>query len=290
MVRLLARFSRSRARLHSIAIRSRPPPGTRRSIRLLTEGLTSTPSLRGRLCMKTARKTAISMALKAFVFDFNGVIVNDEPLHCRAFQEVLRGDDLELSAEEYFETFMPYDDYNFFVQFFRSRGVAADESRIHVLMKRKSEHYFELVTADTPVIQATVDFIRGLPRRMPAVIASGAAKAEIEFLLGRIGLRDRFEDVIAAGDVAHSKPHPEAFLKAFGILSDRVPQLRPADVAVFEDSYRGVTSAVSTGMHCIALTTSYPAEKLAGAHLVLASLDGWTVEKLEAALDRQSTG
>ncbi len=118
---------------------------------------------------------------------------------------------------------------------------------------------------------------------MPVVIASGAAKAEIESLLERTGLRDRFEDVIAAGDVAHSKPHPEAFLKAFRILADRIPQLQPADVAVFEDSYRGVAAALSTGMRCIALTTSYPAEKLAAANLVLSSLAGWTVDRLDAA-------
>ncbi len=105
------------------------------------------------------------MALKAFVFDFNGVIVNDEPLHCRAFQEVLRAEDFELSAEEYFESFMPFDDYNFFVHFFGSRGVTADESKIRVLMKRKSEHYFQLVTADTPVIRATVEFIRAMPQQ-----------------------------------------------------------------------------------------------------------------------------
>lgn len=230
------------------------------------------------------------MALKAFVFDFNGVIVNDEPLHCRAFQEVLRAEGLEMSAEEYFESFMPFDDYNFFVHFLGARGIRAEESTIRPLMKRKSEHYFRLVSEDTPVIEPTVRFIRALPPETPLLIASGAAKAEIQFLLRRIGLMGRFEDVIAAGDVAHSKPHPEAFRKAFGILAARVPGLRPVEVAVFEDSYRGVTSALSTGMRCIALTTSYPAEKLAAASLVLPSLEGWTAAKLEAALQRQTEG
>jgi len=226
------------------------------------------------------------MILRALVFDFNGVIINDEPLHCRAFQEVLNGERLELSAEEYFEDFMPFDDYSFFIHFFRARGMEQEEQRIRLLMKRKSEHYFRLVSEEMPVIQATVDFIRALPPQMPLVIASGAAKAEIEFLLERIGLRDRFDEVIAAGDVAHSKPHPEAFLKAFGILGSRITNLQPTDVVVFEDSHRGVAAAQSAGMLCVALTTSYPSGKLAGADLVLESLRGWTVEKLEAALSR----
>ncbi len=230
------------------------------------------------------------MILKALVFDFNGVIIDDEPLHCRAFQEVLRGERLELAAEEYFESFMPFDDYNFFVHFFRARGIEREEQRIRLLMKRKSEHYFRLVGEEMPVIQATVDFIRALPPEIPLVIASGAAIAEIEFLLQRIDLRERFEEVIAAGDVAHSKPHPEAFLKAFGLLKQRIPGLLPGEVAVFEDSYRGVAAAQSTGMLCIALTTSYPPAKLDGANLVLESLKGWTIARLAAALERQTAG
>ena len=63
------------------------------------------------------------------------------------------------------------------------------------------------------------------------------------------------------------------------------PSLAAESVVVIEDSVGGIASGRSAGMRCLALTTSYGADQLANADLVLESLEGWTLSRLEKALD-----
>jgi HAD superfamily hydrolase (TIGR01509 family) len=224
------------------------------------------------------------MRIRGLIFDFNGVIVDDEPLHARAVQRVLEEENVELSLPEYYDRYLPFDDYNCLLNILRDRGEPFHEARLQDLIGRKAGHYFDQVRENIPALEGSIGFIRSLPRDLPVVIASGAARREIEFLLGELDLADRFLEIIAAGDVAHSKPHPEAFLKAFEILRTREPDLDPTEVIVFEDSYLGVQAARAAGLKCVGLATSYSAERLAAAHLVVESLAGWTIERLEAAI------
>jgi beta-phosphoglucomutase len=218
------------------------------------------------------------------VFDFNGVIVDDEPLHCRAFQHTLAERGFTLSREEYYEKFLPYDDYNFCFHFLTDRKQPVGAELISSLMSRKSEHYFAQVQEKIPVIPATTTFIRGLPGDLPLVIASGAARREIEYILTALQLINRFAGIVAAGDVANSKPHPEAFLSAFKILGSRLDNLSQDEVVVFEDSYMGIQAVRSAGLLAVAVTTSYSAERLSAADLVIDNLEDWSLETLQQAL------
>lgn len=225
------------------------------------------------------------MRIRGLIFDFNGVIVDDEPLHARAVQRVLKEENVELSLPEYYDRYLPFDDYNCLLNILRDRQEPCDEARIRDLVARKASHYFREVRENIPALDGSIGFIRSLPRELPVVIASGAARREIEFLLDQLHLCDRFLKIIASGDVANSKPHPEAFLKAFELLKDRLDGLKRNEVVVFEDSYLGVQAARRTQLKCVALSTSYSRERLAAADLVVDSLAGWTIERLEAAID-----
>ena len=225
------------------------------------------------------------MRIRGLIFDFNGVIVDDEPLHARAVQRVLEEENVELSLPEYYDKYLPFDDYNCILNILRDRREAHQESRIRDLMARKAAHYFNQVRESIPALDGSIGFIRSLPPDLPLVIASGAARREIDFLLDQLNLADRFLTIIAAGDVTNSKPHPEAFLKAFQILKDRISDLQSNEVIVFEDSYLGVQAARRAELKCVGLSTSYSPERLAAAHLVVDSLAGWTLAKLEAAVD-----
>ena len=223
------------------------------------------------------------MRIRGLIFDFNGVIVDDEPLHARAVQQVLLEENIELSLPEYYDKYLPFDDYNCLLNILKDRREPFHEERLRDLIGRKAVHYFEEVRQNIPALEGSISFIRALPADLPVVIASGAARREIEFLLRELDLSGRFLQIIAAGDVTNSKPHPEAFLKAFEILRARVPDIEPTEVVVFEDSYLGVKAARAAGLKCVGLSTSYPAERLA-ADLVTDSLSGWTLEKLEQAI------
>lgn len=224
------------------------------------------------------------MLIRGLIFDFNGVIVDDEPLHARAVQQVLREEGIDVPLAEYYDKYLPFDDYNCLLNILRDRGEPVDEPRLRDLITRKRRHYFAQVRDNIPALKGSIGFIRSLPGELPAVIASGAARKEIEFLLNELGVKDRFLKIIAAGDVANSKPHPEAFFKAFETLCAQVPELDRSEVVVFEDSFLGVKAARAAGLKCVGLSTSYSAERLAEAHLVIDSLEGWTVEKLQQAI------
>ncbi len=225
------------------------------------------------------------MRIRGLIFDFNGVIVDDEPLHARAVQRVLEEENVEVSLPEYYDRYLPFDDYNCILNILRDRHEPFHETRIRDLVARKAIHYFDEVRKNIPALDGSIGFVRSLPRHLPVVIASGAARREIEFLLDQLQLTDRFLKIIAAGDVTNSKPHPEAFLKAFETLRARVPDLQRTEVIVFEDSYLGVQAARVAELKCVGLSTSYSPERLAAAHLVVDSLAGWTLERLEKAIE-----
>ena len=224
------------------------------------------------------------MQIRGIIFDFNGVLVNDEPIHLHAHQQALKEEGLDLGQDEYYERYLPYDDRNFFLNFLTDQGRQTSPERIRRLMDIKSFHYFKAIEKNVPVIQSSVDFVLRLPTEIPLAIASGAAKREIEFILSRLELGKRFVRIVAAEDVANGKPHPEAFLKALDGLKEDEPTLKRDQVIVIEDSYRVIQSVQAAAMKCVALATTYPAERLAEADLVLESLEGWTLSKLEEGL------
>ncbi|HXK62166.1 MAG TPA: HAD family phosphatase [Acidobacteriota bacterium] len=224
------------------------------------------------------------MRIRGIIFDFNGVIVDDEPLHAEAVLKTLKEEGIELSRETYYDKYLPFDDYHCIQKILQDHGEPCDEARIRDLMRRKAHHYDLRIRQSIPALTGSIEFVRSLPPELPAIIASGAAKREIEYILKELDLCDRFVSVIASGDVTNSKPHPEAFIKAFGILKNSVPDLTHDEVLVFEDSYRGVEAAAQAGLKCVGICTSYPPERLKAADLVIQSLDGWTIERLENAI------
>ncbi len=225
------------------------------------------------------------MPIGGCIFDFNGVLVNDEPVHCYGFQQALKEENLDLSVKEYYEKYLPYDDHNLVLHFLREHGHSTEPEKIRRLINSKSRHYFGSIEKSIPVIEPSIDFLRSLPSQLPVAIASGAARKEIDFILRQLDLDEYFAGIISAQDVVNGKPHPEAFLKALEIFRPLHPALTSESTLVIEDSVGGVASARSTGMMCVALTTSYRADQLQSANLVLENLEGWTLSRLEKALD-----
>lgn len=226
------------------------------------------------------------MELRALIFDFNGVLVDDESIHFQAFQSTVRAEGLDLDWEDYCERYLPYDDHNLFAHFLQDQDRDTSPQDLERLIQVKSRHYFKAIEQDAPTIRSSIAFVNSLPPDVALAIASGAARKEIEFILDRLNLRQRFSPIISASDVTHGKPHPEAFLKALEGLQGNDPSLEHDQVIVIEDSYRGVDSAHQAGMQCVALSTTYPSSRLSEADLVLETLEGWSLERLAARLEK----
>ncbi|MFN8543939.1 MAG: HAD family phosphatase [Candidatus Binatia bacterium] len=220
---------------------------------------------------------------RALVFDFDGIIVDSEPLHLAAFQRTLATVGITLTAEEYWTHYLGFDDHDAIAHALTTAHGGAPPADVARLMHAKAEHFLALVEHGVSVFPGVRELVRGAAARVPLAIASGALGSEIELILRAVGLRDAFRTIVSANDVQHGKPDPEAYVAALAHLrADVAPELVAAECLAVEDSPAGIAAARAAGMRCVAVTNSCPARDLAaaGADLVVASLEGVGWERL----------
>jgi HAD superfamily hydrolase (TIGR01509 family) len=211
--------------------------------------------------------------MRAVLFDFDGVLVDSEPLHYRAMRDALQAEGFTIGEEEYWRHLLAHDDRTAIRIALERHGVAFDGARLEALTRRKAEAY-ERVLADVPFLPGARELVLALGREVPLAIASGARRVEIEAILKAGGLQGAFAAVVGIDDVSHGKPDPEPYLTAMRRLDGRAPGLEPAECLVIEDSYTGILAGLAAGMKVLAVTTSFPAAKLAAAHRIVDSLQG----------------
>lgn len=213
---------------------------------------------------------------RAVLFDFDGVIVNSEPLHFYAFSEVLKAEHVELTEDEYYRDLIGFDDRGAFRHVFAKRGKALEPKIYLTLMARKSQVMMDLIRRrQFHALPGVEEFVRTLWRRGPLAICSGALREEIETMLEGVALRDCFSVIVAAEDVEVGKPDPSGYLLAAQLLSEKLKlakPLKPADCLVVEDAPTVIRSVKAVGFPTLAVATSYPEIKLTDADWIVKSL------------------
>lgn len=221
--------------------------------------------------------------LKAIVFDFDGVIVDSEPAHYRALLEVAeQAIGLTFGYEEYLRTYIGFDDRDAFRHMMLAAGKPVDERRVLELCRVKQQAFERIARDGVPMIPGARALIESAAAEMPIAIASGATSADIELIVGGLGLRNLFEVVVTANDVAASKPHPQTYSIAAEQLAMRHPglDLRPSDCLAIEDTAAGLASATGAGLRTLGITTTSPAAALHRAARVTPNLAGVTLAQL----------
>ena len=213
------------------------------------------------------------MTLRAAVFDFDGVIVDSEPLHFRSLQDALAGSGVQITLEEYWRLYLAHDDRQAIRLALEHHRQPASAGRIEAIAERKATRFSELIP-EVPVFPGAPELVRALATEMPLAIASGARREEIEAILRGTGLRDAFAAIVGVEDAVRTKPDPAPYREAASRLADEAPGLVPEDCVAFEDSMPGIASALGAGMRVVGVAHSYPAEKLRAAHRVVDSLVG----------------
>jgi beta-phosphoglucomutase len=213
------------------------------------------------------------VALRAAVFDFDGVLVDSEPLHFRSLRDALRPEGVEITEEDYRERLLAYDDREAIRIALEHHGESADPARRQRIEARKVDNFARLIP-EVPVFDGARDLVRALEAQMPLAIASGARHDEVDAILRGVGLRDAFLAIVGAEDAERTKPDPSPYLEAARRLAARTPGLAPAECVAFEDSMAGIAAALGAGMKVVGVAHSYPAEKLRAAHRVVDSLVG----------------
>ena len=222
--------------------------------------------------------------LRAVIFDFNGIIVDDEPIHFKLFQKVLGEEGITLTEEVYYERYLGFDDRGAFTAGFHENRRQLDDAKLRQLIARKAIYYQDMIREHVSIFPGVKNLVTSLARTVSLAVASGALRQEIDTILGTAELLDHFNAIVSAEDVEHGKPEPEIFLKALAALNAQNNNGKPiaaADCVVIEDSKEGIRGARRAGMKCLAVTNSHPVALLKEANLIVKSLEEVTLPVLQ---------
>ncbi|HZH83158.1 MAG TPA: HAD family phosphatase [Phototrophicaceae bacterium] len=210
------------------------------------------------------------------IFDFNGIIVDDEPIHFTLFQRVFAEEGIVLNEAVYYQRYLGFDDRGAFLAAFRDHDRTLGAAKLQELIARKAAYYQEAIRNHVAIFPGVKALVEELSRTIPLAVASGALRQEIETILQTAGLLNHFRAIVSAEDVQQGKPEPEIFINALAALNAArgdAAAIAPSDCIVIEDSKEGVRGARRAGMKCLAVTNSHPAELLKEADAIVASLE-----------------
>ncbi len=218
---------------------------------------------------------------EAVLFDFDGILVDSEPMHYRAFTEVLDPLGMGFPWKEYVETYMGFDDRDAFREAFRAKGIDLDEANLAKLVAAKSRAFLDGIRSGVTAYPGAVSRIEALRSAgRPLALCSGALRSDIDPILEQLGVFRCFDAIVSADDVRRSKPDPESYALAFRRLSETYPGSLtvPGNSIAVEDTPAGIRSAKGAGLRVLAVTNSYGPGELAEADWIIDSLENLRFE------------
>jgi HAD superfamily hydrolase (TIGR01509 family) len=202
--------------------------------------------------------------IRAVLFDFNGVIIDDERVHLDLFEEVLSPYGVVVDRDAYWKEFLGMDDRGALSGLWSKHfGKAPEDDVLHDLIGKKSSIYMAMLSSGLPLYEGVLPLVTNLSRIYPMGIVSGALRPEIEGTLVRNELLECFQFIVSAEDTQKGKPDPEGYEKGLSRLGsmDCLEGLLPREVLVIEDSVQGVEAAKLAGLTTFAVCHTYSPEQ-----------------------------
>jgi HAD superfamily hydrolase (TIGR01509 family) len=174
----------------------------------------------------------------AYLFDCDGTVVDSMPLHFLAWKQALGEWNCAFSEDTFYA--------------WGGLPVAEVISRLNVehglkmpvaAVEVRKEHLYYDNISRLQVVPEVVEHIEAMYGKIPFAVVSGSTRESVVKSLEVVGLLDKFETLVCAGDYAKSKPDPEPFLLAASRLA-----VAPAACLVFEDTDMGIQAATAAGM------------------------------------------
>ncbi|MBL8181847.1 MAG: HAD family phosphatase [Blastocatellia bacterium] len=224
--------------------------------------------------------------IKAILFDFNGVIIDDEPVQMRAYQEVLKEHGIDLSEEDYLAS-LGMDDHTFVRNAFKVKGLPEPNGKTDEIVDAKFAKWKESVTSKLPLFEGIENFVEKCSREFALGIVSMATRREIDHVLEMSGMAKHFSTIVSSEHVVNCKPDPECFrigfreIDAVRIAQGHLPMVHE-DCLVIEDTPPGVKAAIGADLQALGVTNTVSADELrnAGARAVAKDLRDWMPESI----------
>ena len=216
--------------------------------------------------------------LSAVIFDFDGIIVDSEPMHFQAFNQVLEPLEKAFSWEDYCETYIGFDDRDAFKAVFKAHNEKIGARGLKRLIEEKAAVFQTLIkNGDATPLPGAIELIKSIPVRLPVALCSGALREDILPILEKLGIENAFSIIVTAEDTPKSKPDPAPY----ALTMEKLGITDPATALAIEDTPAGILSAKGAGMKVLAVTNSYDRDYLMEADAVATSLEEVTRLTLE---------
>jgi len=222
--------------------------------------------------------------IQAIFFDFNGVIIDDELLQMKAYEEILREHNIALTQALYFSA-LGMDDKTFVRAMFERAGKSLSEEVLGSVLQRKTDLHRKMIENELPLFPGVLKFLKATARHFSLGLVSMATDYEIGYVIDRAKIRNLFSVLVTADEVSVCKPAPDCYQCGLETLNekrrdDRLPPLLPNQCLAIEDSPPGIQSARTAGMRTLGITNTVGEADLrsAGADVVTKSLADWSVD------------
>lgn len=224
--------------------------------------------------------------IKAILFDFNGVIIDDEPVQMKAYQEILKDEGIDLTEEDYYSC-LGMDDKTFIIAAFERAGKTVDANKVLEITLAKSNRWRDKVSDNLPLFDGAENFIRKMAKEFTLGIVSMARREEIEYVLERANLKKCFSAIVSAEDVSAPKPNPECYRLGFRYVdaahtAHKHLPITHDECLVIEDSPPGILAAKRADLKTLAVTNTVSEAQMreAGADAIAKNLDDWMPESV----------
>jgi HAD superfamily hydrolase (TIGR01509 family) len=230
--------------------------------------------------------------IKALLMDFNGIIINDEPIQMRIYQELLAKEGIALTDADYYSC-LGMDDRRFVEAAYERAGQTPGPNKTLEIIENKIERWREAVSEELPLFPGVENFIKKASREFSLGLVSMCNHVEIDHVMNVSGLGAYFTVIVSAEDVSATKPDPECYRTGFNRLdaartaAGHLPMTHP-ECVVIEDSPAGVQAGVAADLQVLGVTNTVPAEELrvAGARWIAKDLNEWWPESIRLAFAR----
>jgi len=209
------------------------------------------------------------------LFDYNGVIVDDEHLHEKAMANVVASHGHELNSELFTEECVGLTD-KAALENLQKIFAGLNDVSIKALTQKTAQEYQKLVDNESILYKGVKNIIKELSTEFELAIVPGSLRVEVHPVLEEEDIARFFRAVITAEDIKAGKPNPEGYLRGINEL-----KIIPENIVVIEDTPPGVQAANAAGLMCIAVLNTVTRDELKIADKIIENIEDLTTSLVQ---------